>query len=91
MPIVIAYKEREREPEVSLVLREREIMTSTALEVTMLKRQMEEMKRSYEFKISQLEKQNKNLKERLDIKERSLRSTLLMNTRLLTENKRNAY
>ena len=90
MPIVIAYKEREREPEVSLVLREREIMTSTALEVTMLKRQMEEMKRSYEFKISQLEKQNKNLKERLDIKERSLRSTLLMNTRLLTENKRNA-
>ena len=65
-------------------------MTSTALEVTMLKRQMEEMKRSYEFKISQLEKQNKNLKERLDIKERSLRSTLLMNTRLLTENKRNA-
>ena len=82
---------REREPEVSLVLREREIMTSTALEVTMLKRQMEEMKRSYEFKISQLEKQNKNLKERLDIKERSLRSTLLMNTRLLTENKRNAY
>ena len=91
MPIVIAYKEREREPEVSLVLREREIMTSTALEVTMLKRQLEEMKRSYEFKISQLEKQNKNLKERLDIKERSLRSTLLMNTRLLTENKRNAY
>ena len=91
MPIVIAYKEREREPEVSLVRREREIMTSTALEVTMLKRQMEEMKRSYEFKISQLEKQNKNLKERLDIKERSLRSTLLMNTRLLTENKRNAY
>ena len=91
MPIVIAYKEREREPEVSLVLRERENMTSTALEVTMLKRQMEEMKRSYEFKISQLEKQNKNLKERLDIKERSLRSTLLMNTRLLTENKRNAY
>ena len=91
MPIVIAYKEREREPEVSLVLRERENMTGTALEVTMLKRQMEEMKRSYEFKISQLEKQNKNLKERLDIKERSLRSTLLMNTRLLTENKRNAY
>ena len=82
---------REREPEVSLVRRERENMTSTALEVTMLKRQMEEMKRSYEFKISQLEKQNKNLKERLDIKERSLRSTLLMNTRLLTENKRNAY
>ena len=76
---------------VSLVRRERENMTSTALEVTMLKRQMEEMKRSYEFKISQLEKQNKNLKERLDIKERSLRSTLLMNTRLLTENKRNAY
>ena len=81
----------EREPEVSLVLRERENMTSTVLEVTMLKRQMEEMKRSYEFKISQLEKQNKNLKERLDIKERSLRSTLLMNTRRLTENKRNAY
>ena len=74
--------------------RERKSMASTAstaLEVTMLKKQMEEMKRSYEFKISQLEKQNKNLKERLDIKERSLRSTLLMNTRLLTENKRNAY
>ena len=56
--------------------------TNTALEVAMLKKQMEEMKRSYESKIAYLEKQNKNLKARLDDKEHALRSTLLTNAQL---------